>query len=389
MTGGTGSGGVAPGSGGAQSGGPAGAGAQTAGTGGVAGNVAAAGGTSRGGAGSGASSGAGGAPGSAGSASAGAGGVAGSTGSTPDCNNVTNQPILRVAADGSGDFRTVQAALNTLPNTNATPTQIRIAPGTYKEKLVVKKPFVTLCGQSGRAASTILTYSDNANTPNGNGGTLGTTGSASVEIAASNVSAENLTFANSTPLGGSQAVALLVTGERVQFRSCRFLSYQDTLYVKAGTQYFKSCYVEGSVDFIFGGATAVFEDCTVHNASGGTAVTAPSTEPTVPYGIVFLGGELTAASSVKSNSVALGRNWRPNGATAYIRTVLGAHVSRVGWVPMSENTLDTARFSEYATTGPGASPSTRAPQSKQLDAAAAAAYTVENVLRPWTPTFSR
>jgi pectinesterase len=319
----------------------------------------------------------------------GSGGSAGSVGGAPDCNSISNQPIIEVKKDGSGDFTTVQAALDSLSKSNTTPTQIRIAPGTYSEKLVVGVPHVTLCGQAGQAAQTVLTYGDNANTSNGNGGTLGTTGSASANISASNVSAENVTFQNSTPLGGSQAVALLVSGSQVQFRNTRFLSYQDTLYVKSGTQYFKDCYVAGSVDFIFGGATAVFEDCTVHSAAGGVAVTAPSTEETVSYGLVFLGGELTSAGSVSSGSVALGRNWRPYGAATYIGTVLGGHISAVGWVKMGENTLDTARFAEYQTSGAGAKPNQRATQSSQLSAGEAAAYTVDNIFGSWTPTFSQ
>jgi pectin methylesterase-like acyl-CoA thioesterase len=297
--------------------------------------------------------------------------------------------VLQVANDGSGQYTTVQAALDTLPNSNTTPTQIRIRPGTYTEKLVVNKPYVTLCGETGQGTATILTYSDNANTPDGNGGTLGTSGSASTHISASNVSAENITFANSTPLGGSQAVALMATGNQVQFRNCRFLSYQDTLYVRGGTQYFRDCYVEGSVDYIFGGSTAAFEDCTIHSAAGGTAITAPSTDEAVAFGVVFLGGELTAASSVSAGSVALGRNWRPFGAAAYLGTVLGAHISSAGWVPMGENTLDTARFSEYQTTGPGANPGARAPQSTQLSAAEASTYTVGNIFGSWVPSFSQ
>lgn len=334
----------------------------------------------------------GGAKATGGTASGGAatGGVP-STG-TPDCNSVTGQTVINVAADGSGSYTTVQAAINSVATSNTTPTQIRIKPGTYKEKLTINRAYITLCGQAGKASTTILTYSDNANTSNGSGGTLGTSGSASTNLSASNVSAENVTFENSTALGGSQAVALLVTGSRVQFRNCRFLSYQDTLYTKSGTQYFKNCYIQGSVDYIFGGATAVFDSCTVHNASGGVSATAPSTDQATAYGLVFLGGQLTAASSVSANSVALGRNWGAYGAAAYIKTALGAHISGVGWQAMGSNTLATARFSEYQTTGAGATAtkiSQRASQSKQLTAAEAAAYTVNNIFGSWIPTFSQ
>lgn len=310
------------------------------------------------------------------------------TPTTTDCNSVTNQPILQVAADGSATYKTVASALNTISSSNTTPTQIRIKPGTYREKLLVTKPFVTFCGQTGKEASTILTYNDGASTLNSSGTAIGTSGSASVTIKANDISMENITIENSFGVG-SQAVALLAQGQRLQFRNCRLLGNQDTLYTHSGTQYYRNCHIQGTVDFIFGAATAVFENNVIHSVGGGSALTAPSTEQTVPYGLVFLGGKVTAVSSVAKGSVALGRNWRPYGAATYIRTELGQHISAVGWVKMSENTLDTARFSEYLTTGAGANPSARAPQSKQLTAAQAATYTISNIFGSWTPSYSK
>jgi pectin methylesterase-like acyl-CoA thioesterase len=345
------------------------------------GNTAGTGGAS-GGAGTGGGAGAAGSAGMAGMAGAGGGA------SSADCNTVTGQPVVTVGPSGA-NFTTVQAALNSLSKTNTALTQIRIAPGTYKEKLTIAVPKITLCGQTGKASSTILTYSDNANTSNGNGGTLGTTGGASTNMTANDVSVENITFANSTPLGGSQAVALLVSGNQVQFRNCRFISFQDTLYVRKAKQYFRDCYVEGTVDFIFGDGTTVFDNCTVKNVGGGTAATAPNTDQAVPYGLVFLGGELTADASVKAGSVALSRNWGAYGAAAFLNTTLGAHISAVGWSPMGTNTLDTARFSEYKTTGPGAKPGSRAPQSKQLTDQQAANYTLTTIFGGWVPSFSK
>lgn len=305
-----------------------------------------------------------------------------------DCNSITNQPILQVAADGSGQYKTVQAALNTLSNSNTTPTQIRIKPGTYREKLSVTKPFVTFCGETGKTTSTILTYSDGASTLNFSGVAIGTSGSASITIKTNDVSMENITIENSFGVG-SQAVALLAQGQRLQFRNCRLLGNQDTLYTHSGTQYYRNCHIQGTVDFIFGAATAVFDNNTIHSVGGGSALVAPSTEQNVPFGLVFLGGKVTAASNVSKGSVALGRNWRPYGAATYIRTELGQHISAVGWVKMSENTLDTARFSEYLTTGAGANTSARAPQSKQLTAAQAATYTISNIFGSWTPSYSK
>jgi len=300
--------------------------------------------------------------------------------------------VISVRKDGAGDFTSIQAAVDSLSSTNPTTTVLRIAPGTYQEKLVIDVPNLILCGETGQASATLLTYGDNANTPKAGGGTLGTTGSASTRIASNHVSAENLTFANSTPLGGSQAVALLVTGDAVQFRDCRFLSYQDTLYVRHARQYFRDCYIEGSVDFIFGDATAVFQDCTVHNAAAGTAVTAPNTPQAVAYGLVFFGGELTAAGNVSGNSVSLGRNWGAYGSTTFLHTILGGHIRPAGWQAMGSNTLATARFAEYQTTGDGATSSdlaARVPESRQLSADEAAAYTLQNILGDWSPSFSQ
>jgi pectinesterase len=299
-----------------------------------------------------------------------------------DCNDATGQPILQVAADGSGEYRSVQRALDSLSRSNATPTQIRIKPGRYYEKILVDKPNVTLCGETNRERETLLTFDDNASSAGS------TSGSYSVKVTASDVSVENITIQNSTG-PGVQAVALMVQGQRAQFRNCRFVAYQDTLYTHSGTQYFRDCFIQGNVDYIFGGATAVLENCSLYTIESGTAITAPSTAENEPYGIVFLGGEATAHSSIRAGSQHLGRNWRPFGSTTYIGTWLGDHISDAGWGRMGGNTLDTARFAEYETTGPGASPSTRAPQSKQLSDAEAAAYTVENIFGTWKPSFSR
>ena len=369
--------------------GSAAAGSSTAGSrsggGASTGGSASVGGSSTGGS----STGSAGASTSAGTGGRAAGGAGGGGSGSSDCNSVTGQPVVTVAPSGAS-FTTVQAALNSLSKTNTTPTQIRIAPGTYKEKLTIAVPKVTLCGQTGKASSTILTYSDNANASNGNGGTLGTTGGTSTNLTANDVSVENITFANSTPLGGSQAVALLVSGNQVQFRNCRFLSFQDTLYVRKAKQYFRDCYVEGTVDFIFGDGTTVFDNCTVKSVGGGgTAATAPNTDQAVAYGLVFLGGQLTADTSVKAGSVALSRNWGAYGAAAFLHTALGAHISAVGWSPMGTNTLDTARFSEYKNTGAGANTAARAPEAKQLTDQQAANYTLTTILGSWVPTFSQ
>ncbi|MFD1217109.1 pectate lyase [Microbulbifer celer] len=304
-----------------------------------------------------------------------------------DCNDVTGQPAITVAQDGSGQYSSVQAAINSVSTSNTQPTQIRIKPGTYYEKLLIDRPNLTLCGETGKTASTILTYDDTAATPDGNGGTLGTSGSTSISVRADDVSFENLTMENSHG-PGIQAVAVRIAADRVQFRNTRFLGNQDTLYVHSGSQYFKDCYVEGTVDYIFGRATAVFDNCRIHSVGNGTSITAPSTEVDNPYGIVFLGGEATASSAVTDDSVALGRNWRPYGAATYLNVDLGPHILPQGWRPMGDNSLDTARFAEYQNTGPGADTSQRVSQSRQLSYAEAENYTVANMFESWVPSYS-
>ena len=205
-------------------------------------------------------------------------------------------------------------------------------------------------------------------------------------------SARNITFENSAGNGAGQAVALMAKGSRQQFRDCRFVSYQDTLYTNTGTQYFKDCYIQGDTDYIFGDATAVFENCTMNNVAEGTAVTAPRTPQSTQFGLVFLGGSLTAnptTSTVRSNHVYLGRPWGPYGAVAFLNVSMGAHINLDGWTTMSGNDLTNVRFYEYKSTGAGAAPTNATRVNRQLSDSDAAQYTVANVLKPWVPSFSQ
>jgi pectin methylesterase-like acyl-CoA thioesterase len=289
--------------------------------------------------------------------------------------------VFTVAKDGSGQYRGVPAAVDSIAKGSTAPVLIRIKAGTYKEQLTIAdRQNITLCGDDPN--TTILTFDTNSN----KAGSLDN--GASVRISASNFSAANLTFQNSSPLGSAQAVAVVTSGQRQQFSNCRFLSYQATLYTKTGTQYFRDCFVQGNTDYVFRSPTAVLHNCNVHRVSKGTAVAAPRTEAGTPYGIVFIGGKLTAASGVPANSVALGRPWGPRGAATYINVNLGGHISKEGWVQMSGNPVNGARFAEYRSTGSGASPNTRAAGSRQLSESEASRYTVSGVLG-WTPSYSR
>ncbi len=342
----------------------------TGGTGGGGGSMNTGGSSNTGGA-----NGTGGKPGSGGSTSA--GGTTGTGGSAVCAPGITQ--TITVAKDGSGQFTTVQAAVNSIASGSSTHTRIDIKAGTYTEKLTIASR-TNLCLVGAGATTTILSYGDS------NASVGSTSGSASVLISANDFSAANLTIQN-TYGSGSQAVALRTTGQRQQFLDCRFVGYQDTLYTHSGSQYFRDCYVQGNTDYVFGGATAVLQNCEVRNVEGGSATSAPNTDASTAYGIVFLGGKFTAVSAVKANSVALARPWGADGFAAFLNADLGSHIAAAGFVEMSGNQPQNARFHEYGSTGSGANASSRS--SYQLTASQAASYTLANIFGSWTPTYSQ
>ncbi|MDE6824459.1 MAG: hypothetical protein K2J27_07010 [Duncaniella sp.] len=269
-----------------------------------------------------------------------------------------------VAQDGSGDFTTVQEAINAVPDfRKANRTTILIKKGDYKEKVIIPecKINLTLVGEDGAK----ITYDDYASKPNRFGEEKSTSGSASCYIYAPDFIAENLTFENSSgPVG--QAVACFVSGDRAIFRNCRFLGCQDTLYTYGypTRQYYEDCYIEGTVDFIFGKATAVFNRCNIHSRGNGY-VTAPATPEDSKYGYVFHDCKLTGADGVKN--VPLSRPWRPYAQAIFINCDLGNHISPAGWNNWGkESNEKTVTYAEYNSKGPGANPSARAPYSHQL-----------------------
>lgn len=269
-----------------------------------------------------------------------------------------------VAQDGSGDFTTVQEAINAVPDfRKANRTTILIRKGNYKEKVIIPecKINLSLIGEDGA----VITYDDYASKLNRFGEEKSTSGSASCYIYAPDFIAENLTFENSAgPVG--QAVACFVSGDRAIFRKCRFLGNQDTLYTYGypTRQYYEDCYIEGTVDFIFGKATAVFNRCDIHSRGKGY-VTAPATPEDSRYGYVFHDCRLTAADGVEN--VSLSRPWRPYAQAVFINCELGKHISPAGWDNWGKASNEqTVNYAEYNSKGPGANPTARAPYSRQL-----------------------
>jgi pectinesterase len=283
-----------------------------------------------------------------------------------------------VAADGTGQFKSVQEAINAAPQTRSAlvPWTIRIRPGTYRELVYVQreKNFVRLVGED--PARTTITFNLYASLPAPDGKAIGTFHTPTVWIDADDFSLENLTIANSSVRMG-QALALRVDGDRVSFRNCRFVGWQDTILVNRGRQYFGSCEISGAVDFIFGGATAYFDRCSIHCVGTGY-ITAASTPATQAFGLVFSGCRITGDAGAETY---LGRPWRAYGGVIFLNTEMSRVIRPVGWHNWNQPEREkTSRFAEFGSSGPGADPSARVPWAKALSAAEAAQITVQRVL---------
>ncbi|MBV4357534.1 pectinesterase family protein [Pinibacter aurantiacus] len=287
-----------------------------------------------------------------------------------------------VSKDGKGDCKTVQEAINAVPDSSNSETIIYIKNGVYKEKLRLPetKSKVHFVGES--VEGTILTYDDYASKKDSTGQNIGTSGSSSFFVFGNDFTAENITFENSSgPVG--QAVAIRVTGDRAKFINCRFLGFQDTLYTQGDNsrQYYYKCYIEGTVDFIFGAATAVFDNCTLFAKNGGY-YTAAATPEGKKFGYVFLNCKLTG--NAPNGSFLLGRPWRPFAKVVYINCFLDQQVKSEGWDNWGKVDNEKSTFyAEYKSYGPGAASDKRVVWSHQLSAQDASQYTVSNILGDW------
>jgi pectinesterase len=281
-----------------------------------------------------------------------------------------------VAADGSGKFKTIQEAINASPDNQTSRTVIFIKKGVYKEKVVVAstKKNLTFIGED--LTKTVITYDDYNPRVVGKD-TINTNTSFSFAINADGFIAENITFENSAGRVG-QGVAVRIISDRVIFRNCRFIGNQDTLLANGtGRIYFSNCYIEGTTDFIFGSAIALFEDCHIQSKKN-SFVTAASTPQGNQYGYVFKNCTLTADSA--ATMVFLGRPWRPYAKVVYIDCWLGKHIRPEGWDNWRNVTnVKTAYYAEYKSKGPGANPAGRVAWSHQLTDEEVKIYSKEQI----------
>lgn len=289
------------------------------------------------------------------------------------------KPNLTVAADGSGDTKTVQAAVDKVPENNKTRFVIAIKPGVYNEQVRIpaSKPFISLVGTD--AQKVLLTFK----LSNKEAGS--TSAAYATYIGGHDFYAENITFENSFGTG-SQAVAALVEADRVVFKHCRFLGWQDTLYAKNGRQYYDHCYIEGTVDFIFGQSAAVFDNCEIHSKGDGYIAAPMRFAADEPSGFVFYKCRLTSVDTKKG--IFLARPWRDYGRTVFINTQMDANVRPEGWNHWLPEREATAYFAEYRSVGPGANATTRVKWSHQLGEAEARKFFANEFLKGkdnWDP----
>lgn len=289
---------------------------------------------------------------------------------------------LVVSRDGTGDFRTLQEAVESARAFMDYTVTIYVKNGVYKEKVIVPSwvENIDIIGED--RDKTIITYDDHANINK-----MGTFRTYTVKVEGSDITFKNLTIENNAAQLG-QAVALHTEGDRLKFINCRILGNQDTIYTgaKFTRLYFKDCYIDGTTDFIFGPSTALFENCMIHSKRN-SYVTAASTPKEAKYGYVFKHCKLTAEPEV--DKVYLGRPWRPYAYTLFIECELGKHIVPAGWHNWGkQSNEETARYMEYKNTGEGANVSERVAWSKQLTKKEAEAVTVDVIFGTqsnWNP----
>lgn len=303
-------------------------------------------------------------------------------------NKYDNPDTLVVSRDGTGEFRTIDEAIEVCRAFMDYSKVIYVKKGVYKEKLIIPSWLtnIMICGED--RDNTIITFDDHANIKMPVGGldsemaakgkAMGTFRTYTLKIEGNYITLKNITIENNAAKLG-QAVTVHTEGDHLLFQNCRLLGNQDTVYTGGiGTRIaFYDCYIEGTTDFIFGPSTAWFENCQIHSKAN-SYITAASTPASAKYGYVFHNCKLTAAEGV--DKVYLGRPWRPYAHTLFLNCEMGGHIRPEGWHNWGKKSNEeTARYQEYGNYGTGASTKQRVAWSKQLTKKEAAKITIEEV----------
>lgn len=302
-------------------------------------------------------------------------------------------PSVVVAKDDSGDFRSVQEAINSIPSSNPTPYIIYIKEGTYKEKLLIKKGLDNVILVGDGKDKTILSWDDCQGTYDGADSSLpeAQRRSYTLRVESKAVQIHDLTIENTHQNAtgkGDQAMAVEVKYGQVAFFDCNITGYQDTFLGRddSARVYAKDCFVEGNVDFIYGPSAMVFDRCQINVNRNKAAITAPSTSASSPYGIVFLDCDVTndevGFDGAKITEIYLGRAWHYASKCVWIRCNMPATLHADGWMAnMSDDVVEEKKiFAEWGCTYAGTDASSRKNGGRVLTDEEAASYTLENIL---------
>lgn len=311
--------------------------------------------------------------------------------------------MITVAKDNSGDFNSIQQAVDSIPA--GTPETIYIKKGIYKERVEIRKNNISFVGES--TDDTIITESYYARMIMPDGSKRGTFRSYTFFVYADNFTATNLTFENAAGFGDEfgQAIAVYAEGDNITFRNCKILGHQDTLFTgplpmkekqpggftgptidgirRVVHQLYEDCYIAGEIDFIFGSATAYFKNCTLfalnRNQEINAFYTAPSTYEGQAFGYVF--ESCTFTGNCPPKSVALSRPWRIHAKTVLLNCSYSDQIIDEGFTDWNKpESHETVYYAEYNGHGEGFKPEKRAAYVHQLNESEAARYTLENVM---------
>lgn len=299
---------------------------------------------------------------------------------------------ITVAQDGSGQFTSIQKAINSIRDLGPSEALIKIKSGIYNEKIVIpsSKHLISIEGENNE--NTIITNDDFSGKLNPlTNEKLTTFDSYTFLVAGDDVKISNITIQN-THCEKGQAVSLHVEGDRFVMKNSKILGCQDTLYAATDSswQYYENCYIEGTTDFIFGQATAVFKNCEIKSLAD-SYITAAATSKENEFGFIFFDCHLTAKESV--SKVFLGRPWRPFAKTVFINTTMQKHILPEGWNPWKGDKMfpdkeKTAFYAEFGSKGDGANSDKRVEWSHQLSKKDLKKYTIKNIFKNldnWVP----
>ncbi|XP_027061040.1 pectinesterase QRT1-like [Coffea arabica] len=278
--------------------------------------------------------------------------------------------VIVVDKNGGGDSVTVQGAVDLVPEHNQLRHKIYILPGIYREKVRVpkSKPYVSFIGEEGRASETVITWHDKASDKDADGNEIGTFGTASVTVESDYFGAREVTFENSVVAipgtNNMQAVALRLKGDKAWLYRVRILGTQDTLLDESGLHFYEECFIQGSVDFIFGNAKSLYRDCILHSVANGSGAIAANHRdtPNQDSGFSFVHCQIKG-----TGRILLGRAWGNYSKVAYSFCDFDDIIAPEGWSDWNSTAKErTVEFGEFRCRGKGAGRRNRVAWSKSF-----------------------